>query len=270
MQQNLGFTWHDNEIPEIVPVDGVKRALFRIQKMLPEFVWDASYLEGNPFTFPEVKTLMDGITVGGHKITDHDQVVNLVKSFKHLLTLVRSGQFSLTKEVFCGLQSLVASEEALEWGLFRGEGEEKNYSPDVGLGALGVHKPLPTEDRAPRLNEVFFQGVEYLTRTAKSEFDLGVKFFLFGALQQFFFDGNKRTSRLMMNGVLMSAGMDAISVPAAKAHEFNEKMVRFYQGRNADEMIDFMIGCHPEADLIRKSHKMISSGAGKTLDDLSC
>jgi hypothetical protein len=35
----------------------------------------------------------------------------------------------------------------------------------------------------------------------------------------------------MMNGVLMSAGMDAISVPAAKAHEFNEKMVRFYHLR---------------------------------------
>ena len=32
----------------------------------------------------------------------------------------------------------------------------------------------------------------------------------------------------MMNGVLMSHGIDAISVPAAKAQEFNEKMVRFY------------------------------------------
>ena len=32
----------------------------------------------------------------------------------------------------------------------------------------------------------------------------------------------------MMNGVLMSHGIDAISVPAARAHEFNEKMVRFY------------------------------------------
>jgi hypothetical protein len=59
-------------------------------------------------------------------------------------------------------------------------------------------------------------------------FERATAFFLFGALQQFFFDGNKRTSRFMMNGVLMSHGIDAISVPAAKAQEFNEKMVRFY------------------------------------------
>ena len=35
----------------------------------------------------------------------------------------------------------------------------------------------------------------------------------------------------MMNGILMSSGMDAISVPAAQAQAFNEKMVRFYLTR---------------------------------------
>ncbi len=58
-------------------------------------------------------------------------------------------------------------------------------------------------------------------------------FFLFGALQLFFFDGNKRTSRFMMNGILMSAGIDAISVSAAKAQAFNENMVRFYLAKDA-------------------------------------
>ena len=31
--------------------------------MLPEYVWDAGVLEGNPFTFPEVKTLLEGVTI---------------------------------------------------------------------------------------------------------------------------------------------------------------------------------------------------------------
>ena len=39
--------------------------------------------------------------------------------------------------------------------------------------------------------------------------------FLFGSLHQFFWDGNKRTARLMMNGILLSEGYDAISIPAA-------------------------------------------------------
>lgn len=63
-------------------------------------------------------------------------------------------------------------------------------------------------------------------------------------------DGNKRTSRFMMNGVLMSHGIDAISVPAAKAQEFNEKMVRFYLSKDATEMMAFLAGCHPDAEAI--------------------
>ena len=71
-------------------------------------------------------------------------------------------------------------------------------------------------------------------------------FFLFGALQQFYFDGNKRTSRFMMNGILMSDGLDAISVPAARAQEFNENMVRFYVGKDATGMMSFLIDCEPK------------------------
>lgn len=54
----------------------------------------------------------------------------------------------------------------------------------------------------------------------------------------------------MMNGVLMSHGIDAISVPAAKVQEFNEKMVRFYFSKDATEMMDFLAGCRPDAEAI--------------------
>jgi len=85
-------------------------------------------------------------------------------------------------------------------------------------------------------------------------FEKAAAFFLFGALQQFFFDGNKRTSRFMMNGILMSNGIDAISVPAAKAHEFNEKMVRFYLSKDATEMMAFLVDCHPEVGAIHAAN----------------
>jgi hypothetical protein len=65
-------------------------------------------------------------------------------------------------------------------------------------------------------------------------------------LQQFYFDGNKRTARFMMNGILMSHGVDAISVPAVRALEFNEKMVRFYTDKDATEMMHFLIECQPK------------------------
>ena len=162
--------------------------------------------------------------------------------------MVKGGHFSISKPVFTELNSIVARKEALEWGVFRGEGQEKNYTPDVGLGEHGRYTPLPTLPGAPELNRVFSEGVTALQEC--EPFERATAFFLFGALQQFFFDGNKRTSRFMMNGVLMSHGIDAISVPAAKAQEFNEKMVRFYLSKDATEMMDFLAGCHPDAEAI--------------------
>jgi hypothetical protein len=65
----LGFRWDRSVVPASIPSHPIERVCFRFHKMLPEFVWDASVLKGNPFSFPEIKTLLDGVTVGGHRIT---------------------------------------------------------------------------------------------------------------------------------------------------------------------------------------------------------
>lgn len=245
---SLGFRWDRSAVPTAVPTHSLERVCFRFHRLLPEFVWDAAVLEGNPFTFPEVKTLLEGVTVGGRKLSDQEQILNLAESAKRLLAMVKSGQFSLTKTVFTELNGIVARNEALEWGVFRGEGQETNYTPGVSLGEHGHYIPRPTLPGAPELNRIFNEGVSALQACAP--FERATAFFLFGALQQFFFDGNKRTSRLMMNGVLMSHGIDAISVPAAKAQAFNEAMVRFYCSKDGTEMMAFLAGCHPDAEAL--------------------
>lgn len=249
--KSLGFRWDRSRIPANVPIHEINRACFRLQKMLAEYVWDASVLEGNPFTFPQVKTILDGITVGGHKLSDQDQVRNLAESTKELLRLVKNGTFALDKKTFVELHAKVAKEEAFEWGHFRGEGHEQNYTPHVALGPAGSYEPARTMPGATNLNEIFDSGLGELAKL-RNVFERGLAFFLFGALQQFFFDGNKRTSRAMMNGVFMSHGIDAISIPAARAEEFNEKMVPFYVERDATEMIEFLVSCHPDFSVARQ------------------
>jgi hypothetical protein len=56
----------------------------------------------------------------------------------------------------------------------------------------------------------------------------------------------------MMNGVLMTAGVDAVSIPAVRAAEFNSRMVDFYTSRDATEMMAFVLDCHPEISKIRR------------------
>jgi len=81
------------------------------------------------------------------------------------------------------------------------------------------------------------------TQKVSNPFERATAFFLFGSLQQFYFDGNQRTSRAMMNGVLMTQGLDAVSIPAVRATEFNSRMIDFYTSLDATEMMAFVFDC---------------------------
>lgn len=248
----LGFKWDRKQAEIELPVYSTEVVCFDFHKNMAEFVWDASMLEGNPCTLPQVQTLMSGITVGGIRISDQEQVINLAKSCKKLLEMVKQDTFVFDRPTFLELHAILAKEEALEWGVFRGEGKETHYTPHVALGDQGSHKPLETQPGAANLISVFDHGLRALTQHCPNTFERGVAFFLFGALQQFFFDGNKRTSRLMMNGIMMSHGLQALSIHAASAQEFNEKMVRFYKHKDATEMFEFLANCHPNYRPVRQ------------------
>lgn len=51
-------------------------ALMLAKREVSVLVHDAVMLEGIHFTLPEIQTLLEGITVGGHKLSDQQIVVN--------------------------------------------------------------------------------------------------------------------------------------------------------------------------------------------------
>lgn len=64
-------------------------------------------------------------------------------------------------------------------------------------------------------------------------------------LAQYVFDAS-----VLEGNPFTSNGIDAISIPATRAQEFNEKMVDFYINRDATVMMAFMMDCHPDAGLM--------------------
>ncbi len=242
--KTLGFYWDRSSVPYNIPENTIERVLFRYHKMLADFVWSAGTLERNPFTYTEVKTLLDGVTVGGRRISDQEQILNIAAGSKRLFQLVKQANFVINKCTFCELHALITRNEAPDSGAFRGEGEEKCLTPYVQISRDNQYYPRPTVAGAFALNALFNAGIQIINERILSPFERAVTFFLFGALQKFFFKGNTRTAFLMMNGILMSHGIDAISIPADRAQEFNENMVRFYQSKDANSMIAFLIDCH--------------------------
>ncbi|MQY31113.1 Fic family protein [Nocardia aurantia] len=242
----LGFDW-DRTTVDSATRHTVPRALWRYRRSLAEFVWDAAVLEGNPLTYPEVLTLVGGITVGGHRIGDAQQVIRLAQAAGRLADLVAEDEFALGRAISDELHELTARDEAAEAGHFRGEGRLLR-TPWVDLGADGRYVPPETEAGGANLRDLHTRGVDALLTEVAEPFEQALAYYLFAALQQFYFDGNKRTGRAMMNGHLMAHGIDAISVPAARRSEFGRGMVSFYRTRDATGMFAFLASCHPDRE----------------------
>lgn len=60
------------------------KALMLAKREIAVFVLDAVELEGIHFTLPEIQTLLEGITVGGHKLSDQQIAVNQGNAWKSL------------------------------------------------------------------------------------------------------------------------------------------------------------------------------------------
>ena len=63
-------------------------------------------------------------------------------------------------------------------------------------------------------------------------------------MNQFHWDGNKRTGNLMMNGLFLSNGILPCSVPAKRLLEYNTLLMNFYKSNDYKAVIDFLKNCH--------------------------
>ena len=89
------------------------------KRMMPEFVCDAVNLEGLNFTIPEIQTLLDGITVGGHKVSDQQVALNQANAWKYIFNLIEHDTFKVDIPTVNEIHKIAAKEDALTWGKFR-------------------------------------------------------------------------------------------------------------------------------------------------------
>jgi hypothetical protein len=241
-----GITYDRSQVEwEAVTESTVDRVRARYQTSLPEYIWDAAVLEGNPYTLPEVQTLLEGVTVSGHRLEDQDQILALNEAYNTVDTLVGEGRFRLDKDSSDLIHGQVAVHEAIESGHFRGEGRVGGGAL-VGLGALGTFQASGPGENGTTLLTEFDSLLEYLDDVEDPR-ERALVYFCAATRRQFYFDGNKRTARLMMIGQLMSRGFDAISISARRRLEFNDKLGRLFDTGQATEMLQFLIDCRPAA-----------------------
>ncbi len=208
-----------------VPNRDLSFALAKKDKI--DFIYNTSALEGNAMTFPEVQTLLEGITVGGHKLSDEQQILNQNRSVNLLFELIEKNEFYIDKHTLLKLHKKVAEYEAISWGEFR--------VSEVNIGGSDYIPP-----KANELDSIFENGVSEIKKIFHPIIK-AITYFLFGAKSQFFFDGNKRTSRLMMNGILLDIGYPILNIKAKDKLEFNKVMIEFYDGDDILKAINYLL-----------------------------
>lgn len=196
-----GVIWDLNELSFETPFpsDRGKSCSFFLQS-LATFTWNTlRSFEDNPATLTQTTSILAG--------------------------LIQEDKFELSTSTACHLHNYVGKEDALEWGIIR--------SRVVSLHNISFVPP--TKD----LENIIQNGFHFLQHEFANPVERAIGVFLFMTRNQPFYDANKRTASLMMNGCLMANGYSPITVLNQNSEEFHRELGSFYESGNANNMFRF-------------------------------
>lgn len=200
-----------------------EESLFLAKKKWDENVYCGMKMENRAVTFPQIKTILNGVNVPNVQLDDIQAILNMRDAWKYLLNTFDE---PLTISYMCKLNEFIARNEALEWGKLR--------TGSVGISGTDYEPPVPVEEQV----DAEFRAVledDDLTATDKA-----LELFVWGARGQFFWDGNKRTSMTVANKVLLSAGAGMLTITDRHMERFNKLLLDYYNTGISDDLKVFL------------------------------
>ena len=199
-----------------------EQSLFLAKKKWDENVYCGMRMESRNITFPQTKTILQGVNVPNVQLDDIQAVLNMRDAWRFLLSSMSD---PVTFEYWCRLNEYIARNEALEWGKLR--------TGSVGISGTDYLPPVPTAEAVR--NELKAILNADTTATAKA-----LEAFVWGARGQFFWDGNKRTSMTLANKILIAAGAGFLTITDRHMEQFNTLLLDYYNTGESEALKDFL------------------------------
>lgn len=200
-----------------------EQSLFLAKKKWDENVYCGMKMENRAVTFPQTQTILNGINVPNVQLDDIQAILNMRDAWRFLLNTVNE---TVTLEYWCKLNEYIARNEALEWGKLR--------TGSVGISGTDYEPPVPEKKKATdELNSI-------LNDANISATDKALRAFTWGTRGQFFWDGNKRTSLLLANKILVSSGAGILTITDKYMEQFNSLLLSYYNTSNDAEIKQFL------------------------------
>ena len=140
-------------------------------------------------------------------------------AWKFLLNTVSE---TITFEYWCKLNEYIARNEALEWGKLR--------TGNVGISGTDI----------PEKEQVITTLEDIVSDKGMTATDKALEVFTWGTRGQYFWDGNKRTSLMLANKILISARAGIMTITDKYMEQFNVLLLEYYNTGKSSELKRFL------------------------------
>ena len=203
--------------------DAVRLNIDFAKRSMVDTIYKQAVLEGVAVTFLDTETIIEGGKINGISADDIQKINNLKHAWQFILddgVVTTRSDYS----ILCLINRLV------EEGFYYNAG--KLRSVPVSIGGTKWKPELPIENVIiEQLNEVLSESDVY---------ERSVNALLFVTKKQLFIDGNKRTSVIFANHILISNGAGLIAIPEDEVAEYKKLLIAYYETDRADEIKRFI------------------------------
>ncbi len=199
----------------------IEENIFLAKKLVINNIYSNARIEGCNVTFPETQTILQGVNVPNVKLDDITCILNLRDAWRYTINNIHE-EFNLN--FVCKVNENVARNESLEWGTLR--------NGKVGISGTDYIPEIPNKEKV-ETQIADINKIECITKRA-------IKYMLYGMRAQLFWDGNKRTSIICANKLLISNGKGILTVKDENLREFNILLTDFYNTNNDEKIFKFI------------------------------
>ena len=188
------------------------------ERLMIELSWKSSQIEGNTYTLLETESLIkENKEASGHKKEEATMILNHKKALEYIRKNKNIFQ-KITVSKIEDIHSILTQDLKISHGLRK--------SP---VGIVGTkYRPL---DNQFQIKEALEETCK-LVNLEKDPFAKAIILSVMIAYIQPFEDGNKRTSRMVSNAILMAQSICPLSYRSVDEVEYKKAVILFYEQNN--------------------------------------
>jgi hypothetical protein len=196
--------------------------IFVAKRNIVDYIWKSAKLEGLTVTYPDTDAIYNGMSVANVPVNEIIAVNNLKHTWQFVLENL---DYVMDYSYICHIHRLVGGDT-----LIRDAGYPRKIP--VRIGGTSWKPDMPIESQIKeQLADVLAIG---------SPTERAIMLTLYLMRKQIFLDGNKRTSMLAGNQIMIAHGCGIISVPIEHQQIFRNMLIAFYESGKAGELSRFL------------------------------